>query len=79
MCDSSLFLCVSAEPGESVTLLHVISGVTFERNSFEFAVKHIGKLEKFVKESVCMCVHVYACMSVSDWVEVASEKDRSLK
>lgn len=49
----------------------------FDRNNSEFAVKHIGKLEKFVGE----CVHVCACVcvSVSDWVEVASEKDKSLK
>jgi len=51
----------------------------FERSSFEYAVKHIGDLEKFVTVSVCLCVCVCVCMSVSDWVEVASEKDKSLR
>lgn len=35
----------------------------FEGNSSEFAVKHFGKLEKIVKESVCtcMCVSMHVC------------------
>lgn len=40
----------------------------FERNSFEFAVKFIEKLEKFAKESVCTCVRggvLHACLSVT--------------
>lgn len=74
MCDSSLLLCVSAEPGESVTLWHVIGGVSFQKEQFWICCKAYWEAREICQREcvhvcahTCVRMHMHVCLTGLRW------------